>query len=74
MRECRVYAEIHPYHTPFAKMRAYNPKGIILSGSPASIHDPEAPRADRELLNAGIPVLGICYGMHFLAEICGGKV
>jgi GMP synthase (glutamine-hydrolysing) len=74
VRECRVYAEIHPYHTPFAKMRAYNPKGIILSGSPASIHDPEAPRADRELLNAGIPVLGICYGMHFLAEICGGKV
>ncbi len=74
VRECRVYAEIHPYHTPFEKLRAFHPRGIILSGSPASIHDPEAPRADRELLSAGIPVLGICYGMHFLAELCGGKV
>jgi GMP synthase (glutamine-hydrolysing) len=74
VRECRVYAEIHPYHTPMDTVRAYNPRGIILSGSPASIHDPDSPRADRELVNAGIPVLGICYGMHFLAEICGGRV
>jgi len=74
VRECQVYAEIYPYHTPLAKIREYHPKGIILSGSPASIHDRDAPRADRDLLSEGIPVLGICYGMHFMAECCGGTV
>ncbi len=74
VRECHVYAEIYPYHAPLKKIRAFDPKGIILSGSPASIHDRDAPRADAELLASGMPMLGICYGMHFLAELCGGKV
>lgn len=74
IRECRVYSEIHPFYTSLSTLRAMNPKGIILSGSPASVHDIRAPRPDPELFSLGIPILGICYGMQLIVELCGGKV
>jgi GMP synthase (glutamine-hydrolysing) len=74
VRECKVYSEIHPYYTPLKKIADFNPNGIILSGSPASVHDRGAPHANRELLATGIPVLGICYGMQLIVELLGGEV
>ena len=64
VRESRVYCEIHPYQLPLAKVRAFHPRGIILSGSPASMHDPEAPRLDPGVFDLDCPVLGICYGIN----------
>jgi len=74
VRESRVYCEIHPYQLPLAKVRAFQPRGIILSGSPASVHDPEAPRLDPEVFDLDCPVLGICYGMQLMASLLGGSV
>ncbi len=74
VRELRVYSEIHPFHMPVAEMLAFRPKALILSGSPASIYQPNAPRPDTGILDLGVPVLGICYGLCVLAEFCGGNV
>ena len=63
VREAHVYSEIHPPERNLAFVRAFGPKGIILSGGPSSVFDPGAPTADPKLLELGIPVLGICYGM-----------
>ncbi|MCK5515026.1 MAG: GMP synthase (glutamine-hydrolyzing), partial [Deltaproteobacteria bacterium] len=63
VRECMVYSEIHPFNTSLDDIKKFNPKGIILSGSPASVHDEEAPFVDHQLLETGLPILGICYGM-----------
>ena len=62
VRECQVYCEIHPYDWPLAEIRKFNPKGIILSGGPASVLEKESPLVDRELFALKIPILGICYG------------
>jgi GMP synthase (glutamine-hydrolysing) len=59
---------------PLAEIRAYEPIGIILSGGPSSVYDADAPVADPEMLNLGLPVLGICYGLHFIVHHLGGKV
>jgi GMP synthase (glutamine-hydrolysing) len=76
VREAHVYCEIHPAargeDLPF--VRRFEPKGIILSGGPNSVFDPGAPTADRGLLDLGIPVLGICYGMQLVAHLAGGAV
>lgn len=74
VREAHVYCEIHPYNMAFEKVRDFEPKGIILSGGPASIYDEDAPFADRRIVELDAPILGICYGMQFLTHLFGGAV
>jgi len=74
IRECHVYCEILPPTTPWAEIAARQPKGIVLSGGPASVYDPGAPSAPDELWRSGIPVLGVCYGMGLLARGFGGEM
>ncbi len=71
VRELGVYCEIHPFSVPLAKVKAIDPKGIILSGSPASVYQPGAPLCDREVVEQGAPVLGICYGMGVIGGFYG---
>ncbi|HML46771.1 MAG TPA: glutamine-hydrolyzing GMP synthase [Clostridia bacterium] len=73
-REAQVYCEVLPHHAPLEAIRALDPIGIILSGSPASVLDANAPQADPALLHLGVPILGICYGMQWLAHRLGGRV
>jgi GMP synthase (glutamine-hydrolysing) len=72
VRECNVFCEILPYDTPLHALRARQPKGIILSGGPASVYEPNAPRVNPELFTLGVPVLGICYGHQLMAHLLGG--
>jgi GMP synthase (glutamine-hydrolysing) len=74
VREAHVYSEIHPASFPLAELRAWKPRGIILSGGPSSVYDPGAPLAPPELLELGVPVLGLCYGMQLIARLAGGEV
>ncbi|GAB4230657.1 MAG: glutamine-hydrolyzing GMP synthase [Deltaproteobacteria bacterium] len=74
VRELHVYSEIHPFDAGMDFIRAFAPAGIILSGGPSSVYDDGAPRVPRELLEMGVPVLGICYGMQLVADLLGGKV
>ena len=74
VRESHVYCEIHPFNIPLDKIRAFQPKGIILSGSPASVHDPGAPFSDLALYSLQVPILGICYGMQLMSLQLGGTV
>ena len=74
VRECHVYSEVIPWNTPLADILSRSPKGIILSGGPSSVHDEGAPRIDPALYDAGIPVLGICYGMQLTSLLLGGQV
>jgi GMP synthase (glutamine-hydrolysing) len=74
VRECGVFSELLPHHVGVEEIRRRNPKGLILSGGPASVYAPGAPRLDAELLELGIPVLGICYGMQALVLTLGGRV
>ena len=73
VREAHVYCELHPYDMPLADIKAFNPKGIILSGGPNSVYDSDY-HADTGLFDLGVPVLGICYGMQFMAHHLGGEV
>ncbi|PHV12927.1 glutamine-hydrolyzing GMP synthase [Chitinimonas sp. BJB300] len=73
VREAHVYCELHPYDMPLAEIKAFNPKGIILSGGPNSVYESDY-QADAGLLELGVPVLGICYGMQWMAQALGGKV
>jgi GMP synthase (glutamine-hydrolysing) len=74
VREQHVYCEIVRHNVTAARIREIAPRGIILSGGPASVYDPGAPKCDPEIFHLGIPVLGICYGMHLACEVLGGKV
>lgn len=74
VRESKVYSEIFPFNVAIEKIRSFNPKGIILSGGPASVYDKGAPAPDMEIFKLGIPVLGICYGMQLMAHYLGGRV
>ncbi|HSB05766.1 MAG TPA: glutamine-hydrolyzing GMP synthase [Thermodesulfobacteriota bacterium] len=74
VRECQIYSEIHPYHLPLKEIRSMTPKGIILSGGPASVYEDNAPRCDAALFRLGIPILGICYGMQLMGYLLGGEV
>jgi GMP synthase (glutamine-hydrolysing) len=74
IREKKVYSEIHPCTVPLDIIRALAPKGIILSGGPASVYDPRAPFPGLEIFNLDIPVLGICYGMQLTAHLLKGHV
>jgi GMP synthase (glutamine-hydrolysing) len=75
LRELNVYAEIHPFQNvtePF--LRAFAPNAVILSGGPASVCDPDAPRPPEAVFELGVPVLGICYGQQVMAQMLGGEV
>jgi GMP synthase (glutamine-hydrolysing) len=74
VRELGVYCEIHPWDISDADVVAYQPKGIILSGSPESVLQANAPFAPQAVFDSGVPVLGICYGMQTMAHQLGGKV
>ncbi len=74
IREGRVYSEIMPFNTPLEKIRAMAPKGIVLSGGPASVYDQDAPVPSPEIFELGVPVLGICYGMQLISHMMGGRV
>jgi GMP synthase (glutamine-hydrolysing) len=74
IREERVYCEIHPPTVTLDWIREWDPAGIVLSGGPSSVYDDDVPMADPALLDAGIPVLGICYGMQMIAHLSGGRV
>ncbi len=74
VRECGVFSELLPHHVGPHEVARRRPKGIILSGGPASVYADGAPPLDPELLELGIPVLGICYGMQLIARELGGRV
>src|SRR4028118_1972081 len=74
VRECGVFSELLPHHVGAEEVRRRRPKGLILSGGPASVYADGAPALDPELLELGVPVLGICYGMQLLALELGGTV
>ena len=74
LREKHIYCEIHPYNIPLQKIREFKPKGIILSGGPASVYAPDSPKVSKELFEIGVPVLGICYGMQLITYLFGGEV
>lgn len=74
VRECNVYCEIYSYRTDIEKIKAMNPKGIILTGGPNSCYEPDSPSYTKELFELGIPVLGLCYGAQLMMHLLGGKV
>ena len=74
VRECRVYCELLPATTTLADLQRLGAKGVILSGGPDSVYDENARHVDQDILDSGLPVLGICYGMQLLAHQLGGKV
>ena len=73
-RELSVYSEILPPRTTAAALRARGARGIVLSGGPDSVYDRGAPRCDKAVFELGVPVLGICYGMHLMSHLLGGEV
>ncbi|MGD0058212.1 MAG: glutamine-hydrolyzing GMP synthase [Verrucomicrobiia bacterium] len=74
IRECRVFSQILRFDTSAAKLAALRPRGLILSGGPASVYGKGAPHGDPAIWNLGIPALGICYGMQLMAQQLGGRV
>lgn len=74
VRECGVYCEVKPYTTPLAELLAMKPIGFIFTGGPNSVYLEDAPHVDPALFDAGVPVLGICYGCQLIAHHLGGKV
>ncbi|MCU0698020.1 MAG: glutamine-hydrolyzing GMP synthase [Myxococcaceae bacterium] len=74
VRELGVYCEIHPPTLTIAEIKAFAPKGIVLSGGPASVESPGAPMVTPEVFELGVPVLGICYGLQLLSKLLGGRV
>ena len=74
VREMGVYAEVVPFHEDIDKILERNPKGIILSGGPASVYAKGAPTLDKRIFDANIPILGLCYGMQLITHLHGGEV
>ena len=74
LRELSIYSEILPFDTPPAEIARRQPVGIILSGGPKSVSEEGAPRCERAVLESGVPVLGICYGMQLMTDLMGGRV
>ncbi len=74
VREKGVYSELVRPDISFEELKKLNPKGLILSGGPSSVYEPNAPRCDERIFDLGVPVLGICYGMQLGAQILGGQV
>ena len=74
IREFNVFSVVLPCTVPLERVRELQPKGVILSGGPCSVYDADAPAADKGVLELGVPVLGICYGLQFIVHHLGGKV
>ncbi len=74
VREMHVYSELIPFDTPWDQVARRRPRAVILSGGPNSVYDEGAPRPDPALWTSGVPVLGICYGLHLMAHELGGEV
>ena len=74
IREQNVFSVVLPCTAPLSEIQALHPLGIVLSGGPSSVYDADAPAADAKVLELGVPVLGICYGLHFIVHHLGGKV
>jgi GMP synthase (glutamine-hydrolysing) len=74
IREQNVFSVVLPCTAPLNEIQALKPLGLILSGGPSSVYDADAPAADPKFLEMGVPVLGICYGLHFIVHHLGGKV
>jgi GMP synthase (glutamine-hydrolysing) len=72
IREAGVYSELLPHDAPWERVAKLKPKGVILSGGPASVYEPGAPQLPAWVLEQGLPVLGICYGMQLIARAFGG--
>src|SRR5215471_16203705 len=74
IRELKVFSVVLPCTASLDEIKGYRPAGIVLSGGPSSVYDHDAPPADERVLSLGLPVLGICYGLHYIAHKLGGKV
>lgn len=74
IREAQVYSQILPCTVPLATILGYRPRGIVLSGGPASVYDKKAPSVPKQLFEQGLPILGICYGMQLVTHLQGGQV
>jgi len=74
VREQKVFCEIYPYNISYDKIRDVQPQGIILSGGPMSIYEKDSPKIDKRILEIGVPILGICYGLCIIADRYGGTV
>ncbi len=74
IREFNVFSVVLPCTTALEKILALEPKGIVLSGGPSSVYDDAAPKADKAILDTGLPILGICYGLQFMTHHLGGRV
>src|SRR5713226_6676812 len=74
IREQSVFSVVLPCTASLEEIRRYAPVGVILSGGPSSVYDADAPPTDPRVLELGLPVLGICYGLHFMVHTLGGKV
>ncbi len=75
LRELNVYCEIHPFNqVDDAFLRAFAPRAVIFSGGPASVYAEGAPMPPRGIFDLGVPILGICYGMHWTCQALGGRV
>src|SRR5881397_666884 len=73
VREKGVFSELVAPNISVDELKAMNPRGLILSGGPSSVYEPNAPRCDERIFELGVPVLGICYGMQIGAQILGGQ-
>ncbi|KXB90142.1 GMP synthase domain protein [Megasphaera hutchinsoni] len=74
VRENHVYCEVFPYYKALDKIKEMKPQGIIFTGGPASVYEDKAPKIEKEIFSLGIPILGLCYGMQFMAHTLGGNV
>lgn len=74
IRECGVFAEIHPFNISIDEIKKLSPKGIVLSGGPSSVYDDNSPHPDKNIFELNIPILGICYGLQLITNYFGGKV
>jgi len=74
IRELNVYSEILPFNASVEEILKHNPKGIIFSGGPASVYEPDTPKPDEKVYDLGLPILGICYGLQLITHHFGGEV